>query len=179
MSVTTGTPESIHDCSSEEEARVVAVQNEVILFFVGLADRIGLPKSFGQIYGLLFCSSEPIPFEQVVQGTGMSKGSVSRGLRALEAMRAVKPVLQLNDRRTFYEAQTSFRKLLSSILEETVKPSLEENEASLERISSTIEDLDSEKARLIHRRLGSLRVWHQKVERLLPWVGKLTTPKKG
>ena len=163
----------------EEGALVLEAKAEIILFFVQLAERTGLPRSLGQIYGLLFCSPIPMAFKDVVDQSGISKGSVSQGLRTLETMKAVRPVVQLDDRRTFYEAETSARKILGNLLEETVDPSLKNNTQQLTEMAGRMSEIDTEEAQLIHSRLHSLRVWHQKVNRVLPWVLKLTTRDKG
>lgn len=151
-------------------------KQEVILFFVQLAENVGLPRSLGQIYGFLFCATEPMPFDSIVSSAGVSKGSVSQGLRTLESMKAIQHVIVLGDRRTFYEAETSVRRLFGALLEESVGPSLEGNVDSLGSLANQFDDLDSEEAQLIYKRLQSLRTWHRKAKRLLPWILKLTSP---
>ncbi len=159
----------------EDEVVVADAKDEVMLFFIRLSESVGLPRSLGQIYGLLFCSPEPLPFDEIVERASVSKGSVSQGLRTLESMKAVKAVIHLNDRRTFYEAETSVRKLLSAILEDKINPILQGNTDNLDQISDRIRDLDSGDARLIYQRLQSLRVWHSKAKRLLPWLVRLSS----
>ena len=55
---------------------------EVIDLFLNAANSVGLPKSFGQIYGLLFCRDQALTMDQIIKLLAISKGSVSQGLRA-------------------------------------------------------------------------------------------------
>ena len=41
-------------------------------FFVSFVQVFGLPKSIGQIYGLLFVSADPLPMDDIVSQLGIS-----------------------------------------------------------------------------------------------------------
>jgi hypothetical protein len=49
----------------------------------------GVPRSVGQIYGLLYSSREPLSFSDIVKRLGISKGSASQGLQLLRSLGAV------------------------------------------------------------------------------------------
>jgi len=141
-------------------------------FFVRLAQSVGLPKSIGLLYGHLFLASEPLAFEDLVEQLPLSKGSVSQGLRVLQRLRAIRPVLQADGRRSFYEAETRMRKLVGGFLNETVRPRLEQVEEELEHLSGLLpESSDAE----LRQRVDNLRRWHFKARRLLPWMVRLTS----
>ena len=55
----------------------------VIDLFLNAANSFGLPKSYGQIYGLLFCRDQSLSMDEVMKLLQISKGSASQGLRAL------------------------------------------------------------------------------------------------
>lgn len=61
----------------------------VVEIFVDLVTLLGLPKSIGEIYGLLFASAAPLSFGEIEAKLRLSKGSVSQGLRALRDLGAV------------------------------------------------------------------------------------------
>ena len=48
-------------------------------YFGALASVIGLPRTVGRIYGVLFLSREAMTFNEVVKAAGISKASASRG----------------------------------------------------------------------------------------------------
>ena len=65
----------------------------VIDLFLNAANSFGLPKSYGQIYGLLFCRDQSLSMDEVMKLLEISKGSASQGLRALRQLGAVSSVL--------------------------------------------------------------------------------------
>ena len=52
------------------------LEAEVIEIFVRAAQLIGLPKSYGEIYGLLFLSAEPLSMDQIMRRLSISLGSI-------------------------------------------------------------------------------------------------------
>ena len=61
---------------------------ESIDFFVRLMGLLGLPRSVGEIYGLLYFSPHPLPMDQIVSRLGISIGSASQGLKTLRSLKA-------------------------------------------------------------------------------------------
>lgn len=59
-------------------------------FFSGVVQVFGVPKSVGQIYGLLYGTPEPLSFSDIVERLEISKGSASQGLQLLRSLGAVK-----------------------------------------------------------------------------------------
>ena len=64
-------------------------ESAVIDLFLNAANSFGLPKSYGQIYGLLFCRDQALSMDEVMNLLQISKGSASQGLRALKQFGAV------------------------------------------------------------------------------------------
>ncbi len=156
--------------------RLHPVEAEFVRFFVHLATTVGLPRSVGEIFGLLFASATPVAFDEVVSRLGISKGSASQGLRLLTKIGAVSQVYIQRDRRTFYEAETRMRQLFSSALQESLRPHLEGNRRLVELLEETI-DKNAEtlgpSADHYRSRASSLRVWNEKSLYLLPLLDKL------
>ncbi len=147
-----------------------------VVFFVKMAQALSLPRSIGEIFGLLFSSQQPVPFDEVVSRLGVSKGSASQGLRFLVKIGAASTVFVPRDRRTFYEAETSMRKLFSSALRESLRPHLEGNRTaidSLEELVNAEGDLTPDEDLHYEARIASLRNWNQKALQLLPLLETL------
>jgi DNA-binding transcriptional regulator GbsR (MarR family) len=144
---------------------------EVIDLFLNAANSFGLPKSYGQIYGLLFCRDQPLSMDEVIELLQISKGSASQGLRALRQFGAVSSVFALGDRRERYMAECRLRKLVGGFLREQADPHLEKGTARLKQIESLVNDLDDVDAlKRGARRHEILSGWHRQMSRLLPWV---------
>ena len=65
-------------------------QTECATFFSEVVQVFGVPKSVGQIYGLLYASPEPLSFSDIVERLDISKGSASQGLQLLRSLGAIK-----------------------------------------------------------------------------------------
>lgn len=148
-----------------------ASESEFIHFFVRLASALNLPRSVGELFGLLFAAEDPIPFDEIVSRLGISKGSASQGLKFLTKTGAATIVYVPRDRRTFYEAETSMRRLVGGALKETVRPHLEGNDTYFEKIEKSIEaseDLSKKSMSHLEHRLAALKNWNEKALQMLP-----------
>ena len=146
-------------------------EDAVIDLFLNASNSFGLPKSYGQIYGLLFCRDQPLAMDDVMGLLKISKGSASQGLRALRQLGAVSTVFEPGDRKERFVAEIRLRKLVGGFLREQADPHLEKGIARLKQIETLLEDLDdSDSCQRGKRRYEILSGWHRQMSRLLPWV---------
>ena len=59
------------------------LEREVIGYFAPWGEVLGVAPSVAQIYGLLYATATPMPFDDIREKLGMSQGSVSQGLKFL------------------------------------------------------------------------------------------------
>ena len=143
----------------------------VIDFFVQAIAPFGLPRSLGEIYGLLFISDTPLTMEEIRSRLGLSLGGVSQGLRQLRAYGAVRSVYMPQDRKNHFSAETELRRVVASFLGEHITP-------QLGRLAAQLDSLETNapvrtRTPLQRDRLGKLRQW-QKISRdTLPVLGEL------
>ena len=143
----------------------------VIDLFLNAASSFGLPKSYGQIYGLLFCHNQSLALDEVMEILQISKGSASQGLRALRQLGAISTVFEPSDRKERFIAEIRLRKLVSGFLREQADPHLDKGVSRLEQIETLIEALDDGESRKRGvRRYEILSGWHRQMSRLLPLV---------
>ena len=146
-------------------------ESAVIDLFLNAASSFGLPKSYGQIYGLLFCRDEPLAMDEVMNLLQISKGSASQGLRALRQLGAISSTFAPGDRKERFVAEIRLRKLVSGFLREQADPHLEKGVARLELIEELIVGTGSEDSQVRGaRRHEILSGWHRQMSRMLPWV---------
>jgi DNA-binding transcriptional regulator GbsR (MarR family) len=98
---------------------------EGINYFVRLMNLLGLPRSVGEIYGLLYFSKSPLSMDEIVKRLGMSLGSASQGLRTLRSFKAIRTTYVMGDRKDYYIAETEFRNLIGSFIREEIMPHLD------------------------------------------------------
>ena len=92
-------PTSLVPTAASAVGELSALEVEVIDLFVAATRLLGLPRSLGEIYGLLFMAPKPLTFDQLVSRLRISKGSVSQGLKTLRAFGSVKLSYVPGDRR--------------------------------------------------------------------------------
>ena len=150
---------------------LVEWESAVIDLFLNAAQSVGLPKSLGQIYGLLFCRDESLSMADIMELLQISKGSASQGLRALKQLGAVNSVFAREDRKERYFAEIRLRKLVSGFIREQGEPHLDKGLARLMNLGNLLsseKDLDS--AHRGKHREKILVGWHRQMSRLLPLV---------
>jgi DNA-binding transcriptional regulator GbsR (MarR family) len=148
-----------------------AWEASTIELFVRAANLIGLPRSMGEIYGLLFCSHSPLTFDDLAERLGLSRGSVSQGLKCLRQLGAVKVHAVAGSRKDHYLAERSMRRLVDGFVREQFAPHLESGAERLKAIAALIES-ESDPVRRAHaaQRLDTLHTWRRRMQQLLPFV---------
>ncbi|HTB63296.1 MAG TPA: transcriptional regulator [Opitutales bacterium] len=149
-----------------------ASERELVEWFVDFTALMSLPASVGQIYGLLYLSGRPLPFDNFVERLGISKGSASQGLKFLRTLGAVRVVSIAGDRREFYEAEISPTRLVAGFLKEKVQPRLKASDDRLARLKKNLQEMESVDP-LLTERVHRLHVWNQRARQFLPVVSGL------
>ena len=143
----------------------------IIDLFLNAANSLGLPKSIGQIYGLLFCRDESLSMGEIMELLQISKGSASQGLRTLKHLGAVNLVFERNDRKERFLAEIRLRKLVSGFIREQGEPHLDKGLARLQNLGNLLDsEQDFNSAQRGKHREKILVGWHRQMSRLLPLV---------
>lgn len=150
------------------------VESQVIQVFVDGVKVLGLPRSIGEIYGLLFISPDPLSLDDLVQRLGISKGSASQGLRALKGLGAVREITIENSRRCHYQADIELKRLVGGFIREQVRPHLESGQAKIGRLLEVAdENPDPSQREFIRGRVKQLEYWIKKGRIVLPVLQKV------
>lgn len=139
--------------------------------FVRAAGLVGLPRSIGEIYGLLYCSPRALTFDDLVERLQISKGSVSQGLKVLRQLGAVKLHYVPGSRRDHYEPELSMKRLVRGFVKDQFEPHLVSGSQRLAAINTLIED-EADDALRQHatNRLNTLCSWQQRTRKLMPII---------
>ena len=117
---------------------------EVVEAFGRVAQLIGLPRSTGQIYGLLQFSVEPLCLDDIASILDLSKGSCSTGTRELCSLRAIRQVWVPGDRKDFFQVEPDLASVLKAAYEEFVVPRVASSKQRLEQLEASLDsDLKS------------------------------------
>ena len=150
-------------------------QTECVELFARLAHMIGLPRSIGQIYGLIYGSARPLSFTDIVAQLDISKGSASQGLRALREVGGILPAPVVPGRREHFVPETELRKLIAGFLDGSFQPHLRRGAKRLDGFKghhAVALAAQGGNGRLLLGRLGKLQNWHRKGAVVLPLIAK-------
>lgn len=137
---------------------------EAIEYFISFVQLLGLPKSVGEIYGLLFVAPEAIPMDTVMARLQISKGSASQGLAVLRNLGAVEQVYVPGDRRDHYRPDFDLQRIVGRFYHDKLEPRLQSGTARLQRMDAAAAEMGEGVA----NRIKALRRWHAKGANVLP-----------
>ena len=193
---------SLASGSGSASAALTLGETEVIAMFVQMTQVLGVPRSLGEIYGLLFATPQPLAFQDIADRLNLSKGSVSQGLRFLRTVGAIQPVVVAGDRREFFEPVVELRALVGGFLRERLNPQLETwgtrakalkiedfekpetgnlkpegsdsgNSGFRSQVSTRGSSLTAQRRKLLSGRIDKLKTWQKRANTVLPMIGKL------
>jgi HTH-type transcriptional regulator, glycine betaine synthesis regulator len=152
--------------------RLSALEIEAIEMFINFLKIVGLQKSIGEIYGLLFVSAKPLSMDDIVNRLGISLGAASQGLKILRAVGAVKSVYSPRDRRDHFAADLELSKFATVFIKEELRPRVERALQRIQYMESLLVNMPPGERQATRQRLLRLRHWLEKGEKMLPWVLK-------
>lgn len=154
--------------SAQPPPGMAPLEAEAVDLFVGLAQVVGLPKSIGQIYGLLYISTVPLSLDEIAERLDISKGSASQGLKFLRQTGAVQLCAENDSRSDRYVAETGLRALATGFLKEQIEPHLESGEGRLDRLKRLAAAAPAAERAHVLQRVKQLENWHRRAAGLLP-----------
>lgn len=152
------------------------LEKEVIDIFVRIAGVLSLPRSVGELYGILFISPDPMCIDDLMRKLKISKGSTSQGLKILRSFGAVNPVYVAGDRRDFFTAEAGLRRIITGFVNEQIRPQLDNGKDRMARIADLLEQEDAGRKEFIAERLERLQGWQKRANALLPFALNFVKP---
>ena len=158
-------------------AALSELEKEVVDIFVRIAGVLSLPRSVGELYGLLYISPQPLCIDDCMRKLKISKGSTSQGLKVLRSFGAVNAVYVPGDRKDFFEAESALRKIVSGFVNEQVRPHLENGKDRMGRIDQLIAvEEDADQKEFFETRIHRLQNWQKRASSLLPFALNFIKP---
>lgn len=143
----------------------------------GISQFWGFPKAMGAIFGVLYVSSTPLSLDELVEGTGLTKGAISTNVHTLTRMGLIHPVTKVADRKDYYEVETDFYKSVQTILKGRQN---NEFDRAINSVKETLNQLESgegsfdkkERSFLIER-LKALQDFFDAIDNITRAISKL------
>jgi DNA-binding transcriptional regulator GbsR (MarR family) len=160
--------------SKTQSQNLSLIQQQVVDFFVDGVRVLGLPRSIGEIYGLLFITPDPLSLDDLVEKLGISKGSASQGLRTLKTLGAVREANSMNDRRTYYVPATELKRLVGGFIREQIRPHLDSGKSKLQQLQETADlSTDPIERAFLDERIERIESWMKRGKLVLPLLQKI------
>ena len=144
-------------------------QEQSVALFVRAAIALSLPRSVGQVYGLLFATPRPLNLDEIMVLLGASRGGTFEGIRWLRQFGAVERVFLPGVRKEHFQAELNLRRLASGFLRLRIEPHLDNASSHLDGLRSVIND-GSPESEFQRERLGKVDTWHRLLNDLLPMI---------
>lgn len=158
--------------------------SECIELFAEVVYALGLPRSLGQIYGLLYASPGPLSFSDIIERLDISKGSASQGLQLLRSLGAIKlvhasllaPHSHFHShsqpevaRRDYYEPELGLRRLLGGIIRGRIEPLVGQGRLRMRRLRDLAEAAaDGAHKEFQLERVEQLETWRRQATLVMP-----------
>jgi HTH-type transcriptional regulator, glycine betaine synthesis regulator len=149
------------------------LETEVIGLFVQISRMMGQPRSYAELYAVLFLSPEPLTMDELIERLGISRGSACQGLGFLKKAGAIRLVLIPGRRPSHYEAIAELRHLVAGFLHDQVLPQVEESQNRLNQIGAMVGQLPAKDRAHLSRRVAMLQSWGKRTRQFLPLVVRL------
>jgi DNA-binding transcriptional regulator GbsR (MarR family) len=149
------------------------LEAEVLGLFVQISRIIGQPRSYAEIYGVLFMSPRPLTMDDLIERLGISLGSASQGLSFLRKAGAIRMVAIPGQRAARYEAIAELRHLASGFLQDQILPQVEDGQARLNQIAQMVARLPAKERAQASRKISMLQSWGRRTRQFLPLVVKM------
>ena len=135
---------------------------------------LGLPRSIGEIYGLLFVAVQPLSLEDLVNKLGISKGSGSQGLNWLRTLGAVKVSEIKGSRKTFYEADVELKQLAAGFIKSQIRPHIHSGGEKLAALEQCADQVENSEERAFYRaRVDKMDQWLKRGKLVIPILQKV------
>ena len=154
----------------DEQSAMSELEVEAIEMFINFLKLIGLPKSVGEIYGLLFVAPRPMAMDDIMGRLDISLGAASQGLKLLRSFGAVRVTYAAGDRRDHYVADLELSKFATAFIKEELQPRMDRASQRIERMEQLLPELSPEERRLTEERIERLKHWLDKGRKILPWL---------
>lgn len=153
--------------SQAPETKLPATQVDMLAEWVRLADSVGFPRSYAQIYGFLFLSRTPVTAQDCVEKLKISRSSAGQGMRVLRDLGAIRPHFELGTRAEAFTVEPDLGIMVRSMVESRLMPAFDQFFNAMAELEN---NLDPKKEAYEINRIAKLNRWGQKLNRLRRWI---------
>lgn len=141
---------------------------EMIQQWVALADSLGVPRSYAQIYGLCFVLKDPVSAQDCVSLLKISRSSAGQGLRFLRDVGAIRSCFVLGSRVESFTIEPDLGLFIKSLLRARVAPAFTSFFTEMETLGDSAQG--SGNGAFLVSRFDKLQRWKSKLSEAQRWL---------
>ena len=164
---------SRQDAETEEE-KLEQIRAEISSGIAKTMDIYGVTPSVGQLYATLYFSEEPMTLDQLREELGMSKTSMSTGVRKLESNKMVRKIWKKGVRKHLYQGETDFFQNFVNFFVPLWKREIEVNMDAIKKCEPELRKLCHSENPVVREKAAQDMEKIQYAKKYYEWLKKLT-----
>jgi len=130
--------------SDQQKARIEKARHRVIDSIGKNMNLYGITLSVGHLYGHIYFKEHPVSLDEMAAEVGMSKTSVSTGMRMLTDLKMVNKVWSKGSRKDLYEVEMDWHQTFADYFAIKWRKSIEQNVQALTRSLAELKEMLTE-----------------------------------
>jgi len=130
--------------SDQQKARIEKARHRVIDSIGKSMNLYGITLSVGHLYGHIYFKEHPVSLDEMAAEVGMSKTSVSTGMRMLTDLKMVNKVWSKGSRKDLYEVEMDWHQTFADYFAIKWRKSIEQNVQALTRSLAELKEMLTE-----------------------------------
>ncbi|KQN97105.1 GbsR/MarR family transcriptional regulator [Paenibacillus sp. Leaf72] len=161
--------------TEEQQQQLLKTRRRVIESIGKNMDLYGITLSIGHLYGNMYFNREPVTLDEMSATMGMSKTSMSTGMRTLYDLKMINKVWGKGSRKDLYEVVPDWHENFTDFFSIKWRKAAEQNVLALTRSLKEIEQLENntEQSEAFLDVLASDRQKLQEALAYYKWLGRL------
>jgi len=127
--------------TEEQRTQLLKVRRRVIESIGKNMDLYGITLSIGYLYGNMYFNREPVTLDEMSQTMGMSKTSMSTGMRTLHDLKMINKVWGKGSRKDLYEVVPDWHQNFVDYFSIKWRKAVEQNMSALKRSLKEVDEL--------------------------------------
>jgi DNA-binding transcriptional regulator GbsR (MarR family) len=132
---------SHEELSEQQKVRIEKARHRVIDSIGKNMNLYGITLSVGHLYGHIYFKEHPVTLDEMAAEIGMSKTSISTGMRMLTDLKMVNKVWSKGSRKDLYEVEMDWHQTFADYFSIKWRKSIEQNVQALTRSLGELEQL--------------------------------------
>lgn len=136
--------------TDEQRAKLLGTRRRVVESIGKNMDLYGITLSIGHLYGNMYFNQEPATLDEMGETMGMSKTSMSTGMRTLHDLKMINKVWGKGSRKDLYEVEPDWHQNFADFFSIKWRKAVEQNmnvmQRSLKDIGAMMEQYEEDEA---------------------------------